>query len=92
MRNPQECYYCHITHEKVEGGGCYDCPNPLCTGPGGGYHRAKLKSYSIIRYNKHTVDPAEWLIEGERMARETNDPAIIAWIEPSKLKIVEAMK
>lgn len=33
------CYYCGLTDRTVECAGIYYCPNVLCDGPGGAYHR-----------------------------------------------------
>lgn len=33
------CGSCGLTHPKVECGGIYHCPNPLCFGCGGHTHR-----------------------------------------------------
>jgi len=77
------CYYCGLLHDLVEAGGIYYCPNPLCKGPGGAPHRAKLKSYELIRGDKHTVDATEWITSGKQWAAETNDAAIIAAAEKS---------
>jgi len=72
-----ECYYCHVLHKSVECHGMYYCPNPLCTGPGGGWFRNKLKSYEETGgpHDQHSVDQKEWNRKAE------------AYIKKEKLKL-----
>jgi hypothetical protein len=73
-KDSRTCYYCHLRHEKVEASGVYHCPNPLCSGPGGGYFRSKLKSYTEVENDRHTVDHEEWLNAAvEYMLKENID-------------------
>ncbi len=60
------CSFCPIGHHKsVECAGIYYCPNPLCTGPGGAWFRAKLTSYKSDPDGRHTVNWTEWVAEAE---------------------------
>ena len=75
MRSPGTCHYCHLTHPKVEAGGVWYCPNPLCTGPGAAYFRAKLKSYHEEAHGRHSVDSDEMAAFGLAYARDLIDDA-----------------
>jgi hypothetical protein len=57
-RDSYECYYCKLRDDRVEAGGVYFCPNPLCTGCGATPHRRKLKSY-VEESNGHSIDMQE---------------------------------
>lgn len=53
------CYYCKLHHPKVEAGGVYHCPNPLCTGCGANLHRRSVPSYQEHKDGTHSVDGDE---------------------------------
>jgi hypothetical protein len=54
------CYFCGLSHKRVEAGGMWFCPNFTCTGPGNhGFRKRNLKSYKEDG-NYHTVDDQEW--------------------------------
>lgn len=76
------CWYCGLHHTKVEAGGVYYCPNPLCTGPGGAWFRATLKSFKD-EGQRHSVDPVEWLERG--LAVPVEDPIIEEARQASRL-------
>lgn len=59
------CFYCDITHDKVECEGMLHCPNALCPGPGGGWFRYTLDSYEEVENMRHTVDEKEWHEKGK---------------------------
>jgi len=67
------CYYCKLTHDLVEAGGIWHCPNPLCTGPGAAYWRSQCKSYKEVSGDRETVDPLEMVeFAMAKMATETD--------------------
>jgi len=83
------CYYCGLTHRKVEAGGVYHCPNALCTGCGATWFRMRMKSYVELDggpCGKHAVDPQEMLVRGLAYAYEIDDPVIAEKIRESAEK------
>lgn len=70
----QTCYYCKLHHPRVEAGGIWHCPNPLCKGPGAQVWRMKCKSYQELPNESHTVDSQEIVaIALEMMAKEPDE-------------------
>lgn len=67
------CYYCGLYDERVEAGGVWYCPNPICQGPGGAWFRRQLKSYREVEGGRHTVDTEELIDAGERHLEELNE-------------------
>lgn len=68
-RDMYTCGSCGYKDKQVECAGMFHCPNALCTGAGGAWFRATLKSYKDIDGNmygcgRHTVDELEYLIKG----------------------------
>jgi hypothetical protein len=71
------CHYCGLVDDRVEAGGVYYCPNPLCTGCGAAPHRRKLKSYADDPGDrKHSIDVEELYATywPEMAARPADDP------------------
>ena len=71
LPSAETCHYCGLTDDRVEAGGVYHCPNPICPGCGAAYWRKELcKSYKDLPNGNHTVDSEElaaigdWLLEG----------------------------
>jgi hypothetical protein len=55
------CYFCGLSHKRVEAGGMWFCPNFTCMGPGNhGFRKRNLKSYKEVENQRHTVDDQEW--------------------------------
>lgn len=69
-RKSHTCFFCGLYGERVEAGGIYFCPNPICPGPGGAWFRRKCKSYQEEEGGRHSVDTrelaevGEWLLGG----------------------------
>lgn len=58
----ETCISCGLDDERVECGGIYHCPNPVCTVTGAVWARRPLKSYrDNDRENTHSVDVDELL-------------------------------
>jgi len=81
------CYYCKLSHKRVEAGGVWHCPNVACSGPGAHYHRRKLKSYKETGDGKHTVDWGEWKVMVEEFLKENQDPSLVDATKASLRKI-----
>jgi len=76
------CNFCDLVHDKVEAGGLWYCPNPICPGCGAAYHRRKMDSYQEIENGRHTVDPKEKIAIGERLLEQLDlDPNLWEAIE-----------
>lgn len=75
-RDIYTCGFCSIgSHPKVECGGIYYCPNPLCTGPGAAWARALCTSYKEEPNGRHSVDWAEWRRVAKGFLDELDNPA-----------------
>jgi hypothetical protein len=79
MIAPSTCYYCGLTHERVEARGVYHCPNVLCTGCGAATWRRWLPSYRDVSGTmSHTVDDEEMVGFGLAYASAISDDAGLA--------------
>ncbi len=74
------CYYCELQHDKVEAGGLWYCPNPLCPGPGQASSRMLLRSYRETNSGRYTVNAAEVLAVGVGTLSRCEDDRIVAAI------------
>lgn len=72
--DPYQCITCGLVHRKVEAGGIYYCPNPLCRVCGAAWFRASLPSMKENSNGTHTVDAEEWVLAA--YAVDISDAAI----------------
>ena len=86
LENHYKCYYCWLSHKKVEAGGIWGCPNKACTGPGNAYFRSQLKSYETSG-DGHTVDIEEWAMVVTDLLSGIEDPDIYKATEHSLWKL-----
>lgn len=69
-----DCFYCGLNNTKVEAGGIWYCPNPMCLGPGAHWFRIKLKSYVESSNDKHTIDLDELQAEALKYISSLEEP------------------
>lgn len=66
-----QCFYCGLEDDKVEAGGVWYCPNPLCTGPGvTNWFASKLKSYRDMGSSGGTASEEEIVQEANKYLNE----------------------
>lgn len=77
----ETCRGCGLTHEHVEAGGIWHCPNPLCRICGASWIANKLKSVrSIPGTNKFEVDEAELLAAQRSHVKALTDEPLLAFL------------
>lgn len=86
LADQYKCYYCGLSHIKVEAGGMWGCPNIACSGPGNAYFRRSLKSFRD-EGDKHSIDLEEWEGKVRELLPAITDPGIYKATEHSLWKL-----